>query len=188
MFCVSLAASYDHIWLYPKRVGSLPTWLGCLSTCAACVCLLSISSDCQYSLYSDQVTLSSKLPSTPSRTCLRTLVGSKYTFLPLSSLMPRTLSSSDNGLGMRLPSLNHISLSLPGYVAAFPQSYFSFSAWVWGCPPSIVFLFLYTCMAVPEIDRKRLSTEPFMTAYLNTFLSTLLVIPVSATQECLPRV
>ena len=42
---------------------------------AACVCLLSISSDCQYSLSSHQVTLSSKLPSTPSRMCLRTLVG-----------------------------------------------------------------------------------------------------------------
>ena len=156
MFCVPLAASYDHIWLSPKRAGSLPTWLGCLSTCAACVCLLSISSDCQYSLYSDQVTLSSKLPSTPSRTCLRTLVGS----IPFSLFLA----------------------SCPGH---FPPP---IMAWVWGCLPSIIFLFLYTYMAVPEIDRKRLSTEPFMTAYLNTFLSTLLVIPVSAIQECLPLV
>ena len=138
----------------PKRGGSLPTWLGCLSTCVNLGLLLSISSDCQYSLSSDQVTLSSKLPSTPSRTCLRILVG----IIPFSVFL----------------------VSCLGHVPPLTM------AWVCGCPPLIVFLFLYTCVAVPEIDRKRLSTEPFMATYLNTFLSTLLVIPVSATHECLP--
>ena len=146
-----LATSYDHIWLYPKKRRESSYLARVSINMCEFGLLLSISSDC---FSSDQVTLSSKLPSTPSRTCLRILVG----IIPFSVFL----------------------VSCLGHVPPLTM------AWVCGCPPLIVLLFLYTCVAVPEIDRKRLSTEPFMATYLNTFLSTLLVIPVSATQECLP--
>jgi len=32
---------------------------------------------------------------------------------------------------------------------------------------------------VAEVDRKRQSTEPFMSTFISNFLSTLLVVPVS---------
>ena len=119
---------------------------------ALCVCSLSISSTAN-TISSDQVTLSSKLLSTPSRTYLRTLVGMVHCH-PLASLL------------------------LASYPGHFPTLTM---VWVRGYPPSCCSLSLSTCMVVPEIDRKRQSTEPFMATYLNTFLSNLLIIPVGAT-------
>ena len=73
--------------LYPKSGKSFHLGRVSINMCestAACVCLLSISPDCQYSLSSDQVLLSSYLPSTPSRTCLITLVQHAW-FLSLAT-------------------------------------------------------------------------------------------------------
>lgn len=66
---------WPYLVISQKRRGE-SSYLARVSINMCCLCVFS--SDCQYSLYSDQVTLSSKLPSTPSRTCLRTLVGSVY--------------------------------------------------------------------------------------------------------------
>jgi len=40
------------------------------------------------------------------------------------------------------------------------------------------------CDLIAEVERKRQSTEPFMSAFISNFLSTLLVVPVSCHDNC----
>ena len=106
-----LATSYDHIWLYPKKrressylarvsINMCESWAAIIHLIWLPILSFLWSGDAFF-----KAAINS-LKDVPQN------IGRYYTLLRLSSLMSRTRSSSDNGLGMWLPSLDRISLSL----------------------------------------------------------------------------